>query len=135
MNALKPLQPESRTMSEPPMVRGLDQILSLADNGQYLPDLLTRNEKLIEEIVNFSQAFGTKAGGKLQITISYTTDRFGQIELSIEDKITEPKPPKAKAVAWTTPDGGLTTANPNQTRMEIRDVGGRRELRSPGDGV
>lgn len=28
--------------------------------------------------------------------------------------------------------GGLTIANPNQSRMEIREVAGRRQLRTPG---
>ncbi|ULB10708.1 hypothetical protein ORIO_12420 [Cereibacter azotoformans] len=113
-------------------LRTLDQIISLADNGQYQPLLLQENDDLISEIVDFSQAYGTKAGGKLQITISYTTDRFGQIDLTVEHKITKPKAPKAKATAWTVDGGGLTIANPNQSRMEIREVAGRRQLRTPG---
>lgn len=118
-------------MTRSPEIHGLDQTLALADNGQYLPELLKDNAALIEEVVNFSQAFGTKASGKLQVTISYATDRFGQVEIAIEHKVTAPKQPKAKATAWTTENGGLTVANPNQRAMEIREVGGRRELRSP----
>lgn len=118
-------------MTRAPEIHGLDQTLALADNGQYLPELLKDNAALIEEVVNFSQAFGTKASGKLQVTISYATDRFGQVEIAIEHKVTAPKQPKAKATAWTTENGGLTVANPNQRAMEIREVGGRRELRSP----
>ncbi|WP_235842921.1 hypothetical protein, partial [Cereibacter sphaeroides] len=133
MNALPNPQPapppERKPMSE---LRTLDQIVSLADNGQYQPLLLQENDDLISEIVNFSQAYGTKAGGKLQITISYTTDRFGQIDLAIEHKVTKPRTPKAKATAWTADGGGLTIANPNQSRMEIREVAGRRQLRTPG---
>lgn len=114
-----------------PEVRSLDQILSLADNGDYAQDLLQRHADLITEMVSFSQSFGAKASGKFQLSIAYTVDRFGQIEMTIEDKITPPKPPKAKGIAWTAEGGALTTANPNQMRMEIRDAGGRRELRSP----
>lgn len=115
-----------------PEIRGLDQTLALADNGQYLPTLLQENDELISDIVSYSQAFGAKAKGKLTITIEYSTDRFGQIEISVEHKITVPKQPKAKATAWTADGGGLTVANPNQRAMEIREVGnGRRELRSP----
>lgn len=112
-------------------IRGLDQTLALADNGQYLPLLLQENDDLIAEIVSFSQSYGTKAKGKLSLTIEYSTDRFGQIEIAVEHKVSVPKPPKAKATAWTADGGGLTVANPNQRAMEIREVGGRRELRSP----
>lgn len=114
-----------------PEVRSLDQILSLADNGDYAQDFLQRHAELICEMVSFSQAYGAKATGKVQLNIAYTIDRFGQIDMTIEDKITPPKPPKAKGIAWTAEGGALTTANPNQMRMEIRDAGGRRELRSP----
>lgn len=114
-----------------PEVRGLDQILALADNGQYLPTLLQDNQDLVAEIVIHSQAYGTKAKGKLTLTIEYSTDRYGQIDMTVEHKMVAPSAPKSKAVAWATEVGGLTVANPNQRTMEIRDVGGRRELRTP----
>ena len=42
-----------------------------------------------------------------------------------------PKAPKHKAVGWMNGTGGVTTHNPAQSRMEIRDAGdGRRELRT-----
>lgn len=123
---------ERTSMTRAPEIRGLDQTLALADNGQYLPILLQENDELIAEIVNFSQAYGAKAKGKLTLSIEYETDRYGQIDIKVEHKITTPKPPKAKATAWTSDGGGLTVANPNQRAMEIREVsGGRRELRSP----
>lgn len=135
MNALPkpfPATTERPAMTRAPEIRGLDQTLALADNGQYLPMLLEENDDLLKEIVSFSQAYGAKAKGKLTISIEYSTDRFGQIDLSVEHKITAPKQPKAKATAWTADGGGLTVANPNQRAMEIREVaGGRRELRSP----
>lgn len=116
-----------------PEIRGLDQLLSLPDNGQYLPLLLQDNDDLVQEISDFSQAYGTKASGKLVVEINYSTDRFGQIDIAVSHKVTVPKPPKSKATAWRGDGGGLTVANPNQRAMEIREVGGRRELRSPGD--
>lgn len=118
-------------MSTPPELRSLDQMLSLADNGDYLPELLERIEANNVEMRQFAQDFGTGAKGKITITIDLKTDRFGQVEMAIEDKIVGPKPPKHKAVGWITGTGGLTTHNPAQSRMEIRDAGdGRRELRA-----
>ena len=120
-------------MTQPPILRGLDAVLSTVDNGNYYPDLIERHAALIAELQDFSSSFGgVKASGSLTLTINYTTDRFGQIEVSIEDKIKTPKPPKAKGNLWALDGGALTVANPNQTRMEIRDVGGTRELRTPG---
>lgn len=112
-------------------IRGLDQILALLDNGNYLPQLLQDNEDLIQEIVDFGQAYGAKASGEVTIKIKYSTDRFGQIDIAAEHGVKAPKPPKSKATAWVADGGGLTVANPNQRRMELRDVGGKRELRLP----
>jgi hypothetical protein len=118
-----------------PEIRGLDQLLALPDNGQYLPVLMQDNTDLLDEITNFSQAYGAKASGKLTIEISYSTDRFGQIDIAVQHKVAAPKPPKSKATAWRADGGGLTVANPNQRAMQIREVGGRRELRSPSDDI
>lgn len=133
MSALaKPATPERTRPMQEPALRGIDQILALADNGQYLPVLLKDNSDLVHEIVSHSQAYGAKSKGKLTIEIEYSTDRYGQIDMAVQHKIAAPKPPKSKAVAWATEDGGLSVANPNQRRMEIRDIGnGKRELRSP----
>ncbi|RJE84008.1 hypothetical protein [Paracoccus onubensis] len=118
-------------MSQTPELRSLDQLLSLADNGDYLPDLLERIEANNIEMRQFSQDFSTAAKGKITITIDMKLDRFGQIEMAIEDRIVGPKPPKHRAVGWITGSGALTTHNPAQSRMEIRDAGdGRRELRT-----
>lgn len=117
-------------MSQTPELRSLDQMLSLADNGDYLPDLLERIEANNIEMRQFAQDFATAAKGKITITLEMKCDRFGQLEMAIIDKIEGPKPPKHKAVGWLTGSGTLTTHNPAQARMEIRDVDGRRELRS-----
>jgi hypothetical protein len=114
-----------------PEIRGIDQLLALPDNGNYLPLLMQDNDELLQEISDFSQAYGTKAGGKITIEINYSTDRFGQIDIAVSHTVKAPKPPKSKATAWRADSGGLTVANPNQRAMEIREVGGRRELRSP----
>lgn len=127
---IHPATPERSPMQSPEL-RGIDQILALADNGQYLPVLLDENQVLLADIVSHSQAYGVKAKGKVTIEIEYSTDRFGQIDMAVQHKISAPKAPKSKAVAWATEGGGLTVANPNQRSMEIRDVGGRRELRTP----
>ena len=118
-------------MSNTPVLRSIDQLLWLADGGDYLPDLLDRIEANNVDMRQHSLDYQTTAKAKIAITISMTLDRFGQLEMVIEDKITPPKAPKHKAVGWMNGTGGVTTHNPAQSRMEIRDAGdGRRELRT-----
>ncbi len=136
MHALKP-HPTLRTERTPMQnheLRGIDQILTLADNGAYQPVVLADLGQLVLDMKDFSLAFGgVKAKGKFKLEIDLTIDRFGQIDLEARHSVTVPKPPKAKGTAWTTDEGGLTPANPNQMRMEIRDVSpGSREFRVPG---
>lgn len=117
--------------SSAPQLRSLDQMLSLADGGDYLPDLLSRIEANNVEMRSFAQQYSTTAKGKITITIDVAVDPFGATSMVMDDKIVGPKSPKRKAVAWMTGDGGITTHNPAQSRMEIRDAGnGRRELRA-----
>ena len=114
-----------------PELRGIDQILTVADNGAYAPQMRADLEKLVQDMRDFSLAFGgVKAKGKFKLEIEMTIDRFGQIDLQAQH---ETKPPKAKGTAWTTDDGALTPANPNQMRMDLRDVTPPpREFRVPG---
>jgi hypothetical protein len=105
----------------------------MLDNGDYLPLLIADLEKLNIEMKDFSQAFGCKSKGQITITLDLTNDRFGQIEMTANHKVKVPKQPAAKAILWTTADGQMTPSNPNQTRMEIREVAGGRELRPYND--
>lgn len=121
-------------MAPPPDLRSIDQILSLADNGDYHPGLLDRIAAAILETSDFGQAYRTKGKCKIALGIELSLDQFGQIELTVEDKITLPKQPKAKGIAWATTEGRLTPHNPAQTRMEIRETNpGQRELRAATD--
>lgn len=117
-----------------PELRGIDQILTVADNGAYAPQMRADLEKLVQDMRDFSLAFGgVKAKGKFKLEIEMTIDRFGQIDLQAQHETKPPKPPKAKGTAWTTDDGALTPANPNQMRMDLRDVTPPpREFRVPG---
>jgi hypothetical protein len=119
------------THPKPPEIHGIEQMLGLADAGQYLPLVQQELKSLVETLTIHAQGFG-KATGKIALSITLTADRTGQIDMVAEHKITEPKMPKAKGSAWAIDGGGLTVVNPFQRRMEIREVGdGRRELRSP----
>lgn len=119
-------------MSRTPEIHGLEQVLALADGGEYLPILQEELATLIADLHSHATIYG-KSTGKLNLSISLAADRKGQVDLVVEHKVVMPKMPKAKGSAWTVPGGKLTVENPAQRRMEIREVeGGKRELRSPG---
>ncbi|WP_333826880.1 hypothetical protein [Pararhodobacter sp.] len=119
-------------MSRTPEINGLEQLISLADGGEYLPLLQSELATLIADLHSHATIYN-KSAGKLNLSIGLAFDRKGQVDLVIEHKITAPKMPKAKGSAWSIPGGKLTVENPAQRRMEIREVeGGKRELRSPG---
>ena len=108
-------------------LRSIDQILGLAEDGQYLPDLLDRVEAANVDMRQFAQDHG-KAQVKIKLELTLEIDRLGQVSLIIDDKITTSQPPKRKTAAWLNGSGGLTAENPAQTRMQIRDTGnGARE--------
>ncbi|WP_339112806.1 hypothetical protein [Thioclava sp. GXIMD2076] len=109
-------------MTERPL-RGLDQILSLVDDGMYLQRLVEEMEGNNVEMRQHAQDFGNGAKSKISITLDMKIDRFGQLDLQVDHKITGPKPPKGKGVAWLTGEGGISAHNPAQARMEIRDAG------------
>lgn len=117
-----------------PALRSLDQVLSLADNGDYLPELLADHTELIQALKDFANAYGAKATGSFTLKITYKTDQYGALDVAFTHEVKKPKRPGAKAIAWATADGAVTPNNPAQLRFGIRDAGeGRRELRTPAD--
>ena len=113
-----------------PSIRSIDQILGLADDGMYLPDLLGRFEAANIEMRQFAQDY-SKSKVTLALTVSLSIDRHGQVNIEIDDKIKTSTPPKRKSVAWLNGDGALSAENPAQTRMQIRTAeSGARELRT-----
>ena len=113
-----------------PSIRSIDQILGLADDGSYLPDLLGRFEEANVDMRQFAQDYG-KAKVSLNLQINLGIDRHGQVTIEIDDKIKTSLPPKRKSVAWLSGDGSLSAENPAQSRMQIRTAeNGARELRT-----
>lgn len=98
-----------------PSIRSIDQILGLADDGMYLPDLLGRFEAANIEMRQFAQDF-SKSKVTLALTVSLSIDRHGQVNIEIDDKIKTSTPPKRKSVAWLNGDGALSAENPAQMR-------------------
>ncbi len=113
-------------------LRSIDQIIGLVDDGQYQTELISRIEDTNIDMRQFAQDFGA-AKVSIKLSIDIKIDRFGQLELTVDDKITHSQPPKRKGVAWLTGQGSVSNENPAQARMQIRDVGtGAKELRAAG---
>ncbi|SMO63914.1 hypothetical protein [Paracoccus laeviglucosivorans] len=107
--------------SHQPKLRSLDHLLSLADGGEYLPDLMDRIEANNVALRQHALDYGSDAKGKITITIDLKINRIGQLEMVVDDKIVEPKSPKRKAHAWMNGSGEITAHNPAQARMDFRE--------------
>ncbi|RBO54683.1 hypothetical protein DSD19_04720 [Rhodovulum sp. BSW8] len=115
-----------------PELRTLDQVLSLLDGGDFLSGLLEENRNLIQALLTHQREYGGAPKGSLTIKLNYQLDRKCTLQITGDLDVRKPKEPKASTTAWITADGFVTPSNPNQMRMEVRDAGGHRELRTAG---
>lgn len=113
-----------------PKLSSLDQLLSLMNNGDFLGEVLAAQKELIANLQDHRTAYMKKAKGSLTLKIDMTLDEQGTLELVGEVKNKTPDAPKAKGVAWTTQEGGITPTNPRQMRMELRTVSEEPEIRT-----
>lgn len=101
----------------------LDQILALPDGGEFLISILDQHAELIKAMTEKVEQSQNAASGSIAIKVSYKIDRMGTLEMKAQCDTTLPKDPPAKAIAWTTEDGTITPANPNQMHLPLRDAG------------
>lgn len=113
-------------------LHSLDQILALADGGDFLSGLMDEHRELMLKMHNHQMEFGGEAKGTVSIKISYALDRKLNMKMKVVSDVKAPKEPTASAIAWTSADGYLTPENPQQIKMELRDAGTTKSLRSAG---
>lgn len=114
-------------------LRTIDQILALADGGDFLSDLLEQHQQLMLDMVNHRLEYGGKSSGSVAINIKYELSKHGDLRMTATHDIKAPKPPAASGVAWMTDNGHLTPENPRQMKLGVRDVNGVREFTNPGE--
>jgi hypothetical protein len=64
----------------------------------------------------------TGKAGELTIKIGLRKATAGALALSGEVKVKKPAEPKVEALLFATPEGNLLTENPNQGKLDLKEV-------------
>jgi hypothetical protein len=114
-------------------LRTLDQIMALPDNGDFLSGFLEEHRNLILALHQHQMEYGGKPKGSFTLKVNYELDRKLTLNMTAKAEVTPPTEPAASAVAWTSADGFVTPENPAQMKMDLRDAGSHRDIRSAGE--
>lgn len=98
------------------------QLIAMAEDGALHADLSRELEQIIAAMVQQSRASGGKTSASLSLSLKFTLDNNGEIELSGDYKAVLPKARRGRSILWATRDGRrMTMRNPNQ-REFFRDT-------------
>lgn len=103
-------------------LRSFDQVLALFDNGLFPDNVMQDLHRALEALNLHVDSYQTSASAELTLKITIKQDRQGTLEMKADKNVKLPKDPVAKAIAWATDENTITPANPNQMRMELRNV-------------
>jgi len=104
--------------------RGFAVVLQQIDEGALHGELSERLQALTKEIAEHVASSGNDARGSLTLTVSLAGRRNGTIEVTGDVKIKTPKVRRGGSVFWPTKSGNLSTENPRQGRLPLREVPG-----------
>lgn len=110
---------------DPYAIRTVEQLLSLPDNGDFLARILDESRNLRLDLVNFYERYGSKGcEGGITIKLKFAVGGTGDTGIAATLDISPPKPPAAKAAAYTDEDGNLTLHSPMMAKMHrpVREV-------------
>lgn len=97
-------------------VRSITDTLRLLDGGAFLDEASERMNALVKGVDETGKA------GKLVITIDVKRASAGAMAITphVSTKVPEPKPDAT--LLWATVEGNLTVDNPNQQKLDLRQV-------------
>lgn len=102
-------------------LRGIGQVLQALEDGQFVADASDKLHELNTKLRKQAEARG-KAKGEITIKLKMLADEGGSVNIDGEIAIKEPKPVRARTVAWLTKESVLATENPRQTKLPLREV-------------
>lgn len=102
--------------------RGFSVLLQQIDDGSLHAELSETTQKLITELTNQADRYGTKTKGSLTVTLAFTANTKGNVEVVSEVKTKTPKEKRMPTVMFVTPGGNLSPENPRQQRLPLREV-------------
>lgn len=105
-----------------PVLRSMDQILGIFNNGEFLPEVIEKMAHLQRDMADFRAAHKGKAKGTFSIQIAFEQNKMGDVSMTAVCETKAPKAPPSSAVAYVTEDGLLTLYSPMLAQMQVRDT-------------
>lgn len=120
MTAHKPpsrINPPQR--HDPYRLRGIEQILSLFDGGEFLQKVLDGHKQLQIDLIEHKAEHGTKGcQGTMTLQVSYALGKSGDVAMGATVTFKPPKKPPSSAAAFIDEETGeLTLYSPLMARM------------------
>lgn len=125
MTAPKPPALPNKEPHDPYKMRGIEQILSLFDNGEFLKQLMEDHRKLQTDLLDHQETHGSKGcSGSMTITVNYALGKSGDVSMGATSSFKSPKKPASSAAAFINDAGELTLYSPFMRKMHepVRDV-------------
>ncbi|MBR9651885.1 hypothetical protein [Thalassovita aquimarina] len=110
---------------DPFKMRTIEQILTLFDGGDFLTEIMTGHQKLMQDLLDHNAEHGSKGcNGSMTIQLSYAVGNAGDVGMGATVSFKPPKKPASSASAYINDAGELTLYSPMMARMHsgVRDV-------------
>lgn len=120
--------PQGATVIErhdPFKIRGIEQLLSLFNGGEFLEEVLQGDQNLRADLIEHLELHGPKGcQGEMTIKISYALGKQFDVVMGATATFKPPKKPASSAAAFIDDKGDLTLYSPLMARMHtpVRDV-------------
>ncbi len=123
----KKKQPQDRQIEEhdPFAIRGIEQLLTLFDGGDFLAQFMEDHRDLLHQMHTHNEEYGHKGTkGSFTITVSYEMGGAGDLGMRAQADFKGPKKPASQAAAYVDGQGHMTLYSPMMKRMHggVRDV-------------
>ena len=111
--------------NDPYKMRTLEQILMLFDGGDFMAEILSGHQTLMQDLLDHNGEHGPKGcEGSMTIKLKYAVGNAGDVGMGASVTFTPPKKPPSSAAAYINDAGELTLYSPMMRQMQrpIRDT-------------
>lgn len=121
-----PLSQSARPEAHDPYkMRSLEQIFMLFDGGDFLVEVMSGHQTLMQDLLEHNVQHGSKGcQGTMTLTINYAVGNAGDVGMGAVATFKAPKKPPSSASAFINDAGELTLYSPMMARMHggVRDA-------------
>ena len=114
--------PKRKPRAPVPVLRSMDQILGIFNNGEFLPEVIEKMAELQRKMAEHRATHSGKAKGTFTIQIAFEQNKMGDVSMTAVCETKAPKTPPSSAVAYVTDEGLLTIYSPMMSMMQVRDT-------------